>query len=61
MPFSQVDRITELLPGKEVTAEKTLRGDEEYLKDHFPNFPCMPGVLMLEAMFSGELLAVTSN
>ena len=51
MPFSLIDRITELIPGQEVTAEKTLRGDEHYLKDHFPNFPCMPGVLMLEAMF----------
>mgnify|MGYP002624444365 CR=1 FL=1 len=54
MPFSLIDKITELLPGQEVTAEKTLRGDEQYLKDHFPNFPCMPGVLMLEAMFQAS-------
>ena len=51
MPFSLIDTITELIAGQEVTAQKTLRGDEHYLKDHFPNFPCMPGVLMLEALF----------
>jgi len=51
MPFSLIDRITELKPGESIIAEKTLRGDEHYLKDHFPNFPCMPGVLMLEALY----------
>ena len=51
MRFSLIDRITELTPDKSITAEKFLTGDEEYLADHFPNFPCMPGVLMLEAMY----------
>jgi 3-hydroxyacyl-[acyl-carrier-protein] dehydratase len=51
MRFSLIDKITELTPGKSITAEKFLIGDEEYLADHFPNFPCMPGVLMLEAMY----------
>ena len=54
MAFSLIDKITEREPGQAVTAEKTLRGDEQYLKDHFPNFPCMPGVLMLEAMFQAS-------
>jgi 3-hydroxyacyl-[acyl-carrier-protein] dehydratase len=51
MRFSLIDKITELKPGVSVTAEKYLVGDEDYLSDHFPNFPCMPGVLMLEAMY----------
>lgn len=51
MPFSLIDRIVELNEGDSITAEKSLIGSENYLKDHFPNFPCMPGVLMLEAMF----------
>jgi 3-hydroxyacyl-[acyl-carrier-protein] dehydratase len=51
MYFSLLDKITELTPGESITAEKFLTGDEEYLVDHFPNFPCMPGVLMLEAMY----------
>jgi 3-hydroxyacyl-[acyl-carrier-protein] dehydratase len=51
MPFSLIDRITELTPGVSITTEKSLRGDENYLQDHFPNFPCMPGVLMLESLY----------
>ncbi len=52
--FSLIDRIAELNPGESIVAEKTLIGSEEYLQDHFPNFPCMPGVLMLEAMFQAS-------
>lgn len=51
MRFSLIDKIVELKPGQSILAQKTLQGSEDYLKDHFPNFPCMPGVLMLEAMY----------
>jgi 3-hydroxyacyl-[acyl-carrier-protein] dehydratase len=51
MRFSLLDRVTELVPGVRITATKRLRPDEDYLKDHFPRFPVMPGVLMLEAMY----------
>jgi 3-hydroxyacyl-[acyl-carrier-protein] dehydratase len=51
MRFQLLDRIEELEQGSRITAVKQLRADEQYLKDHFPNFPVMPGVLMLEAMF----------
>ena len=50
MKYSQLDRITSLHPGRHLTAERTLRAEEEYLKDHFPLFPVMPGVMMLEAL-----------
>lgn len=50
MRFSLIDRIIELEPGTRVTAVKTLTMAEEYLADHFPHFPVMPGVLMLEAL-----------
>ncbi len=50
MRFSLIDRIVELEPGVRITAVKSLTMTEEYLADHFPNFPVMPGVLMLEAM-----------
>ena len=50
MRFSLIDRIDELELGTRVAAVKSLTMAEEYLADHFPNFPVMPGVLMLEAM-----------
>src|SRR5438874_1543659 len=50
MRFCLLDRIITLEPGHSITAERTLTGQEEYLADHFPRFPVMPGVLMLEAM-----------
>jgi 3-hydroxyacyl-[acyl-carrier-protein] dehydratase len=50
MRFHLIDRIEELTPRQRVTAIKTLTLGEEYLADHFPTFPIMPGVLMLEAL-----------
>jgi len=50
MRFTLVDRIVLLKPGAAITSIKTLSMAEEYLADHFPRFPVMPGVLMLEAM-----------
>jgi 3-hydroxyacyl-[acyl-carrier-protein] dehydratase len=50
MRFTLVDRIVALEPGKKITAIKNLSMAEEYLADHFPGFPVLPGVLMLEAM-----------
>ncbi len=50
MRFTLVDRIVELEPGDHISAVKNLSMAEEYLADHFPGFPVMPGVLMLEAM-----------
>lgn len=50
MRFSLIDRITAIEPGKSITAIKQLSLAEEYLADHFPGFPVMPGVLMVEAL-----------
>ena len=50
MRFLLIDRITELVPHQSVSAFKNLSLSEEYLADHFPGFPVMPGVLMLEAL-----------
>lgn len=50
MRFVLVDRIFDSEPGKRLKAAKNLSLAEEYLADHFPGFPVMPGVLMLEAL-----------
>jgi 3-hydroxyacyl-[acyl-carrier-protein] dehydratase len=49
MRFHLIDRIDSWEPGKSLTASKFLALGEEYLADHFPRFPIMPGVLMLQA------------
>jgi 3-hydroxyacyl-[acyl-carrier-protein] dehydratase len=49
MRFNLIDRIDRWEAGKSLAASKFLALGEEYLADHFPRFPVMPGVLMLEA------------
>lgn len=61
MRFRQLDTITLVEPGVRIEATKLLRGDEHYLQDHFPKFPVMPGVLMLEAMFQASAWLVRSS
>ena len=58
MRFSQLDRILELDKGVSIKAVKCLSLSEEYLNDHFPRFPVMPGVLMLESMFQASMWLV---
>lgn len=50
MRFCLIDRITSLEKGKSLTSIKNLTLAEEYLQDHFPGFPVLPGVLMIEAL-----------
>ena len=50
MRFHLLDRITSWESGKGLRGLKRLTGAEEYLADHFPGFPIMPGVLQLQAL-----------
>jgi 3-hydroxyacyl-[acyl-carrier-protein] dehydratase len=49
MRFWLLDRIRSFQPDKELSAVKNVTMSEEYLGDHFPEFPVLPGVFMLEA------------
>lgn len=46
------------MPGNSITAVRGLTLTEEYLKDHFPRFPVMPGVLMVESLFQASMWLV---
>jgi len=50
MRFALVDRIVAVTAGKSLRAYRNLTLGEEYLADHFPTFPVMPGVLMLQTL-----------
>ena len=47
-PFLLIDEIEELEPGKRVVAYKNMTPEEFWFKGHFPDYPVVPGVLMLE-------------
>ncbi|MEI8344705.1 MAG: 3-hydroxyacyl-ACP dehydratase FabZ family protein [Candidatus Omnitrophota bacterium] len=61
--FGFIDQITAYQKGESLEALFTLKGQEEFLQDHFEGFPVMPGVLMIEAMrqAASHLLALSSN
>jgi len=61
MKFYLVDRILELDPPKRIVAVKSLSLAEEYLADHFPAYPVLPGVMMLEALVQSAAWLVRAS
>ena len=61
-PFLLVDRILELEVGKRIIGTKNVTINEPFFQGHFPDYPIMPGVLIIEAMAQvGGLLAFKSS
>jgi 3-hydroxyacyl-[acyl-carrier-protein] dehydratase len=50
MRFILIDKIVSLESGRKIKAVKSVSLAEEYLADHFPTFPVLPGVLLLEGL-----------
>jgi 3-hydroxyacyl-[acyl-carrier-protein] dehydratase len=61
-PAVLVDRVLECTPGASIVGFKNVTMNEPFFQGHFPNYPVMPGVLILEALtqISG-VLAVASG
>lgn len=60
-PMLLVDRILSIEPGKRIVGLKNVTGNEDFFNGHFPQYPIMPGVLMIEAMAQVGGVMLLSN
>ena len=57
-PFLLVDRVLELDAGQRIVALKNVTANEPFFQGHFPGYPVMPGVLIVEAMAQAGAILV---
>ena len=60
-PFLLVDRIIELEAGKRAVGIKNVTANEPFFQGHFPEYPIMPGVLIVEALAQTAGIAVNAE
>jgi len=60
-PFLLVDRVLELTPRVSIKALKNVTMNEPFFQGHFPDFPVMPGVLIIEALAQTAALLTFSE
>ncbi|WP_027703054.1 3-hydroxyacyl-ACP dehydratase FabZ [Metaclostridioides mangenotii] len=59
-PFLLVDKVTELEIGKRAVGIKNVTVNEPFFQGHFPEYPLMPGVLIIEALAQVAAVAMMS-
>ncbi|WP_419882372.1 3-hydroxyacyl-ACP dehydratase FabZ [Peribacillus sp. B-H-3] len=57
-PFLLIDKIVEIENGKRAVGIKNVTANEEFFNGHFPDYPVMPGVLIVEALAQVGSVAV---
>ena len=55
-PFLLVDRVLECIPGERIKGIKNVTFNEPFFQGHFPNYPVMPGVMIIEALAQVSLI-----
>lgn len=60
-PFLLIDKVIEVEEGKSAVGMKNVTGNEPFFMGHFPEYPVMPGVLIVEALAQMSAVAMLTK